>query len=73
MRTLLGRAPATRHTRTVADIRPTSTPTLLFHQHPCIFSINYFVVKLMCLLSSAGPDDRHHNAHCLVPSSIDPR
>ena len=23
--------------------------------------------------SSAGPDDWHHNAHCLAPSSIDPQ
>ena len=47
---LPGRALATRRARTAASVRPTSTPALLFHQRPCIFSINYFVVKLVCLL-----------------------
>ena len=32
------------------DVRPMSATALLFHQHLCIFSINYFVVKLLCLL-----------------------
>ena len=50
MQALPGRAPAIRRTRTAAGVRPESSPALLFHQHPCIFSINYFVVKLMCLL-----------------------
>ena len=50
MRALPGRALATRHTRTAAGIRPVSAPAPLFHQHPCIFSINYFVLKLLCLL-----------------------
>ena len=45
-----GRAPVTRCTRTAADSRPASTPVPLFHQHPCIFSIDYFVLKLVCLL-----------------------
>ena len=35
--------------KVAAIARPASTPMPLFHQHSCIFSINCFVVKLMCL------------------------
>ena len=36
--------------RMVVGVRPMSTSVPLFHQHPCTFSINYFVVKPVCLL-----------------------
>ena len=53
MQALPGRAPATRHARTVAAARPTSAHSaavLSMSLNACILSIKDFIAKLMCLL-----------------------
>ena len=53
MRALPGRAPATRHARTVVATRMTSAHSatvLPMSLNSCILSIKNFVAKLMCLL-----------------------